>query len=241
MSVHLRRCFGGQAATRFALALAIAGVAAFPTAASAQQRPAAAARPAAPRQRAIIRGFGDFGATLFSAADTFDATLGSSTGFFIGGGGEVILPSRFFVNVRVSHFGKSGERVFVDDEGEVFPLGIEMKVGITPIEFSAGYRFRPRGRTRNVTPYLGGGIGWHRYSETSDFADSGEDVSATVTGYHVLGGVEYRMRRPFALAGEAQWTTVPDAFGAGLGSAAELFDERNLGGIGFRVRVIIGR
>ena len=109
--------------------------------------------------------------------------------------------------------------MFVDDDGEVFPLGIDMKVGITPIEFSAGYRFQPRGRTRNMTPYVGGGIGWHRYSETSDFADSGEDVSETFTGYHALGGVEFRMSRSFALAGEAQWTTVPDAFGSGLGSA----------------------
>jgi opacity protein-like surface antigen len=240
MSVHLRHGFGGQVATRFALALAVAGVAAFPTAATAQQRPAAAARPA-PRQKAIIRGFGDVGATLFSAADTFNATLGSSMGVFIGGGGEVVLPSRFFVNVHVSHFAKSGERVFVDDDGEVFPLGIDMKVGITPIEFSAGYRFQPRGRTRNMTPYVGGGIGWHRYSETSDFADSGEDVSATLTGYHALGGVEFRMRRPFALAGEAQWTTVPDAFGTGLGSASEVLDESNLGGISLRVRFVIGR
>jgi len=240
MSVHLRQGFGGQAAARLAVILAVACAAAYPTVASAQQKPPAAGRPA-PRQKIMIRGFGDFGATLFSAADTFDATLGSSMGLFVGGGGEVVLPSRFFFNVHVSRFQKSGERVFVDDDGEVFPLGIDMKVGITPIEFSAGYRFQPRGRTRNMTPYVGGGIGWHRYSETSDFADSGEDVGTTLTGYHALGGVEYRMRRWFALAGEAQWTTVPDAFGTGLGSASEVFDESNLGGISFRVRFVIGR
>jgi hypothetical protein len=41
---------------------------------------------------------------------------------FIGGGAR--SPAvRFFVNVHVSHFAKSGERVFVDDDGEVFPLG----------------------------------------------------------------------------------------------------------------------
>ena len=240
MSVHLRQGFGGQAATLFVLALAVGGVAAFPTAVSAQQGRPAAARPAT-RQKLILRGFGDLGATFFSAADTFNATLGSSRGFFVGGGGEVVLPSRFFVNMRVSHFGKSGERVFIDDDGEVFPLGIDMKVGITPIELSAGYRFQARGRTRNMTPYVGGGIGWHRYSETSDFAESSEDVSRTLTGYHALGGVEFRMRRSFALAGEGQWTTVPDALGGGLGSAGDVFDETNLGGISFRVRLVIGR
>jgi opacity protein-like surface antigen len=240
MSVHFRQGFGRQAATRFALTLAVAGVVAFPSAASAQQSRPAAAGPAV-RQKLILRGFGDFGATFFSAADTFDATLGSSLGFFVGGGGEVVLPSRFFVNMRVSHFGKSGERVFVDDDGEVFPLGIDMKVGITPIELSGGYRFQPWGRTRQMTPYVGGGIGWHRYSETSDFADSGEDVSRTFTGYHALGGLEFRLRRSFALAGEGQWTTIPDALGGGLGSAGDVFDETNLGGISFRVRLVIGR
>jgi opacity protein-like surface antigen len=141
----------------------------------------------------------------------------------------------------VSHFKKSGERVFVDDDGELFPLGIDMSVGITPVEFSGGYRFQPRGRTRNMTPYAGGGVGWHRYSETSDFADSDEDVSKTFTGYHLLGGVEFRMHRSFALAGEGQWTTIPDALGSGPGSAADVFDESNLGGISFRVRFVIGR
>jgi hypothetical protein len=211
----------------------------YPTAASAQQKPPAATRPA-PRPQTAIRGFADFGATRFAAADTFKATLGSSTGLFVGGGVEVVLPQRLFVNVRVSRFKKSGERVFVED-GEVFPLGIDMEVGITPVEVSAGYRFQPQGRSRNVIPYIGGGVGWHRYSETSDFAGSGEDVSERFNGYHALGGVEFRMGRLFGLAGEAQWTTIPDALGTELSGASEAFDETNLGGISFRVRLVIGR
>jgi len=209
------------------------------TTASAQQNPPAAARPA-PRQQTAIRGFGDLGLTRFAAADTFNATLGSSTGLFFGGGVEVVTPQRLFFNVHLSHFQKSGERVFVDDD-EVFPLGIDMNVGITPIEVTAGYRLQPRGRTRSVIPYVGGGIGWHRYSETSDFAESGEDVHETFTGYHALGGVEFRRGRSFAIAGEAQWTVVPDALGTGVSSASELFGESNLGGLGVRVRVVVGR
>ena len=207
-------------------------------AAFAQQRPAA--RPAPTPQQTSIRGFGDLGVTLFSASDTFDAVLGSSAGVFFGGGVEVVLPQRYFFNVRLSRFSKSGERVFVD-EGEVFPLGINTEISITPIEVTGGYRFQPRGRTRSVIPYLGGGVGFHRYSETSDFADSDEDVSETFTGFHALGGVEFRLSRIFAIGGEGQWTTVPDALGSETSSASEAFGEKNLGGFGFRVRFVIGR
>lgn len=211
----------------------------FPNGAAAQQRPGAGPRPPSPSQTSV-RGFGDVGATLFSAADTFDAVLGSSTGVFFGGGIEVVLPPRVFFNVRVSRFQKSGERVFVLDD-EVFPLGIDLNASITPVEVTAGYRFQPQGRTRSVIPYIGGGIGWHRYSETSDFAEAGEDVSETFQGYHALGGVEFRLGRLFAIGGEGQWTTVPDALGAGLSSASEAFGETNLGGLAFRARFVVGR
>lgn len=206
-----------------------------PTAVTAQQRPAPA-RPAT-RQPLAIRGFGDLGIVRFAASDAFEATLGSPSGVFFGGGVEVVLPQQWFVGLRLSHFDKSGERVFVQDN-EAFPLGIDMKVAITPIEVSAGYRFRS-GR-RNLIPYLGGGIGWHRYTETSDFADAAENVKETFTGYHVLGGAEYRVGRLFAIAGEAQWTTISDALG-GVSSAADAFGESNLGGFGFHVRFVVGR
>lgn len=225
MTARLRASrFGGRA--RFVLAVAVVCVAALPTVATAQQT--------------SIRGFGDIGLTRFAAADAFKATLGSSTGAFFGGGVEVVLPQRFFFNVRLSRFEKTGERVFVD-EGEVFPLGIEMTVGITPVEVTGGYRFQPRGRTGNVIPFVGGGVGWHRYSEKSDFAQTGDDVDERFTGYHVLGGVEFRMSRWFGVTGEAQWTTVSDALGGEVSSAAEAFGESNLGGLGFRVRFVIGR
>jgi opacity protein-like surface antigen len=241
MSGRLRQQFGGRAAARCAVVMALASVAAFPAAASAQQKPPAAARPApAPRGQTGIRGFGDIGLTRFAAADTFDATLGSSSGAFLGGGVEVVLPQSFFVNVRLSRFQKTGERVFVDGD-EVFPLGIEMKVGITPVEVTGGYRFQSRVRPRNVIPFVGAGIGWHKYSEESDFAQVGDDIEETFTGYHALGGVEFRMSRWFGIAGEAQWTTISDALGSDVSGASEAFGESNLGGLGFRVRFVIGR
>ena len=245
MSVHFRHGSGGRA--RFGLAVAVVCVTALPTAAAAQQKPPAtpqkppsAARPAPPRAQTSIRGFGDIGLMRFAAADTFNATLGSSNGVFFGGGVEVVLPQRVFFNVRLSRFEKTGERVFVDDD-EVFPLGIEMKVGIRPVEVTGGYRFEPRGRTRSVIPFVGGGIGWHTYSEESDFAQAGDDVDETFTGYHALGGVEFRMSRWFAITGEAQWTTISDAFGSESSGASELYGESNLGGLGLRVRFVIGK
>ena len=230
----------GSTAARWIAVCAIACVATFsPNVAAGQQKPAVAARPASV-ERTAIRGFGDVGLTLFSASDTFDAVLGSSSGVFFGGGVEVVLPQRIFFNVRLSRFRKSGERVFVLDD-EVFPLGIETKVAVTPVEVSAGYRFGARGRARTVIPYIGGGIGWHRYSETSDFAEGSEDVSDSFQGYHALGGVEFRMSRLFAIGGEGQWTTVPDALGEALSGASEAFGETNLGGFGIRVRFVVGR
>jgi opacity protein-like surface antigen len=211
---------------------------AFPTAASGQQRPAVTRT--APRQQTLFRGFGDLGATRFAAADSFKAVLGSSFGVVFGGGGEIVLPQRVFVRGRISRFEKSGERVFVLDD-ELFPLGIDTTVRMTPVEFSAGYRFQPRSRTGNVIPYLAAGVGWHRYEETSEFSAADENVAETFIGYHVLGGAEFRMGRLFAIGGEAQWTTVPDAFGAEPGSVSAAFDETDLGGISFRVRFIIGR
>jgi opacity protein-like surface antigen len=239
MSGHFRQGSGGPAG--FVLTVAVACVMALPAAAAAQQKPPAAARPPAPpRAQTSIRGFGDIGLTRFAAADTFKATLGSSTGTFFGGGVEVVLPQRLFFNVRLSRFEKTGERVFVD-EGEVFPLGIEMTVGITPVEVTGGYRFQPRGSTGNVIPFVGGGVGWHRYSETSDFAQPGDDVNERFTGYHALGGVEFRMSRWFGVTGETQWTTVSDALGSEVSSASEAFGDSNLGGLGFRVRFVVGR
>jgi len=229
----------GLPAARWIAACAIAGAATLaPDVATGQQRPVAS-RPA-PAERTAVRAFGELGVTLFSASDTFDAVLGSSSGVFFGGGVEVVLPQRIFFNLRLSRFQKSGERVFVLDD-EVFPLGIETKVGVTPVEVSAGYRFQASGRTRNVIPYIGGGIGWHKYSEKSDFADDSENVTDSFQGYHALGGVEFRLGRLFAIGGEGQWTTVPDALGSDLGGASEAFDEDNLGGFAFRVRFVVGR
>ena len=202
----------------------------------------AAAQAPAPRPAAAagvgVRGFVDAGVRTFTAADSFEAVLGTRSATIAGIGGEIVLPQRIFANVRVSWFEQTGERVFVF-EGETFPLGIDTTVRIVPVEITGGYRFAAG--SRRVIPYAGGGVGWHRYEETSEFAASGENVSERFRGFHVLGGAEIRVARWLGVGGEVQWTTVPDALGADPNSVAAAFGEDDLGGTAVRVKVVIGR
>jgi opacity protein-like surface antigen len=185
-----------------------------------------------------VRGFFDVGTTTFTASKSFEAILGTPTGTVFGGGGEVVLPIGIFATVRASQFKKTGERVFVF-EGETLPLGIDTTIRIRPFEVSGGYRFR--GLEKRVVPYAGAGIGWHRYEETSEFAEDDENVDETFLGYHVLGGAEFRLTRWLAVSGEFQWTTVPDALGQDPNGVSAAFEETDLGGTAFRVRFVIGR
>ena len=57
----------------------------------------------------------------------------------------------------------------------------------------------------------------------------------------MVGGAEFRIRRWLAAAGEAQWTTVPDALGKNATGVSSTFGETNLGGATFRAKVVIGR
>jgi opacity protein-like surface antigen len=185
-----------------------------------------------------FRGFGEVGGTRFSSTESFTAVIGSPSGIVYGGGVEAVLPRGVFVSLQVSRFKKDGTRVFVFNN-EPIDLGIATTVTVTPVEVTGGYRFPLK--NAKVIPYVGAGVGWHRYEETSDFATSDEDVKATHQGYHVLGGAEVRLSRLFGVAGEAQWSTVPDALGENPNSVSAAFDESDLGGVTFRVRFIVGR
>src|SRR5688572_23114977 len=173
--------------------------------------------PPPPNQDASIRGSGDIGAAAFAAGDSFEAVLGSRVGTVFGGGVEVVLARRVFVGVHVSRFRKDGTRVFTF-EGDVFDLDIPTTVTVTPIEVSGGYRFSSW--RSGVVPYVGGGIGWHRYEETSSFAEDNENVDERNTGYHLMGGAELRLGAWLGVAGEAQWTSVPSAIGGDPGGVS---------------------
>lgn len=201
---------------------------------AAQTRP----RPIAPDPPAFaIRLFGDAGIDRLAATRSFTAVFGQDSGPVFGGGAEVVLKSGWFVRVGVWRFKEQGERA-LRLENQTFGLGIPLTVTIVPVEASAGYRFRV-GRRRMLVPYVGGGVSSHSYKETSSFAVGEENVKERYTGYQVLGGLEYRLHRFVGVAGEVQYTSVPDALGAG-GLSAE-FDEKNLGGLIVRARILFGR
>jgi opacity protein-like surface antigen len=195
----------------------------------------AAARPAVSPPAIGIRGFGVASYSLFQARDSFEAVLGSAWQPFFGGGGQVVIHDRFFVDASFEQFKKTGQRVIVSN-GEVFPLGIDDEVTVNPFTVSGGYRFRTN---RSMVSYVGGGIGTYRYRETSDFADPSENVDERHTGYHALGGVEYGFARWTFVAFEVRYASVPDALGP-PGVSRE-FDETNLGGFSLGLRVLVGR
>jgi hypothetical protein len=202
--------------------------------AAAQSQPV---RRAALEPAVRVRGVVEAGARTFTASQSFEAVLGSKSGTLFGAGLQVLVGRNLFASLDVSRFKKDGERVVVAG-GEAFPIGIDTTISVVPIEISAGWRFT-NGRA-SVIPYLGGGLSWHRYKETSEFAAADEDVQFTKAGFQALGGAEWRASRWLGVAGEAGWMAVPNAFTSSTGVAAA-FGEDDLGGAVFRVKVVVGR
>ena len=147
----------------------------------------------------MLRGFGDVGATTFTAEQSFTAILGSSTAAVFGGGVEVVLPQRIFVNVRASRFRQTGQRVFLSG-GEQFDLGIPTTVTLTPLQVTAAtVSLASSGSPRMRAP----ASGWYHFTETSQFADTSENVDEQFSGFHVLGGAEVRLVRWLSLGWRA--------------------------------------
>jgi opacity protein-like surface antigen len=188
-------------------------------------------------QEVDIKGYGMIGAMNFSASESFDAVFGSSSGTIFGGGAEVGLPwGGLYVGFGASRFSKDGERVFVSGS-EVFPLGIPLTVKITPIEITGGWRFKNLGP--RFVPYAGGGWSSFAYEETSEFANADENVDERFNGWHVLGGAEFKVTPWLGVGGEIVFSSIPDALGAG--GVSEAFDESNLGGTSYRLKISVGR
>jgi hypothetical protein len=99
--------------------------------------------PSSAQNAVTMRGFADAGLTVFTATQSFKAVLGSPTGAVFGGGVEVGLTRNVFVSLAASRFKKTGQRVFVF-QNQVFKLNVDDTVAVTPLQVSAGYRFRGR-------------------------------------------------------------------------------------------------
>jgi hypothetical protein len=171
-----------------------------------------------------------------SASDTFEAVTGSASVGGITAGVEVHRVWRgAFLRASMSQLKADGERIFVFDD-EVFPLGIPLKVTMTPIELGAGWRFAPV--SSRLVPYVGAGAMWMKYSEKAE-GDSGSDsVNETYSGAVVFGGVDVSVWRYVSAGAEVSWRT---AKVKNPGGALEAFGEENLGGLSMRIVVSVGR
>lgn len=180
-----------------------------------------------------FRAFGQVGYGRFAASQSFDAVIGSPGGIWFGGGLQMVAGPGFFLDGSVEYFRKTGERVFVSN-GEVFKLGVDNEITITPLVVTAGYRYPGR----RWAPYAGAGAGRYIYKEDSPVADAGERIKVRPTSYHFIGGVEWRGQRSLGTAVEVAYTRVPDALDGGV---AALYNEKDLGNVQVRLRLLFGR
>jgi hypothetical protein len=182
-----------------------------------------------------FRPYGMFAQQSFDANQTFKAVFDSSSGSFFGGGLNLTQDDQFYLDIGASRFKETGQRAFVNN-GQSFKTGIPLTATITPLEFSAGYRFMKGSRVR---PYAGGGIGVYRYEETSSFQNEGEAVDVRHAGAIFEGGAEVRLHTWFGVSADVHYTYVPGILGDAGISKDE--GETSLGGFQFRVRFIVGK
>jgi opacity protein-like surface antigen len=209
--------------------------------------PTPGARSGRPLEKAFrIAGFAEVGSTTFTASKSFEAILDKSSTIVFGGGAQLALRNGIFVQVDITHSSDNGERAFVNN-GQVFKLGIPETVEMTPIDITAGYRFRfgrrrlalpahPKPAERFV-PYVGGGVGTVRYKETGKFAQTGDDVDESFTSYNFLAGLEVGIVKMLATGVEFQQRWVPD--GLGTAGVSKAYNETDLGGSTIKVKVIV--
>jgi hypothetical protein len=181
------------------------------------------------------RGYFTYGAVIFSAGETLDAVAGKHNAASIGGGGSVTgLWHGLFVDVALSQQILDGERVFIA-EGEVFPLGIPLKVRFRPLDVAIGWRTT----LKRYSPYGGIGLSRISYAETSDFAAGSDNVSAERNGALAMGGVDVPVWRWVHVGGEVRYRWVKGI--PGEGGVADEFNENRLGGLSAAARVSVGR
>ena len=220
------------------LALALAAPAAAQRPATPPPRPAAKPVPRPiPEPTFSIRPFLMGTEEMFAAAETFKAVFGQSRAPFFGGGVQVVIHSRYFVEVTASQFEKTGQRVF-RDSGKNYGLGIPLTATIMPVEITGGYRFRLRYLPK-VRPYLAGGLGSYGYKESSAFSELGDNTDTRHTGVIATGGVEVRLHTWVGVSGDLSYTHVPGIIGT-AGISKEV-GESDLGGVAVRLKLMVGR
>jgi len=181
-----------------------------------------------------VRLFGTLMYEQFAAANSFEALYGSAAAPVFGGGIDVSVGRWLFVQGDVTFVQRTGERAFVFN-GEVFPLGIRQEMSLTPIGITLGYR---RAGAKRLTPYAGGGVLVAFYNEESELGDDAT-VSETAFGWQGIAGAEFRLSRLFSTAVEGGYRSIPGILGED--GVSKEYEEKDLGGFTFGVKVMIGR
>jgi hypothetical protein len=181
-----------------------------------------------------FNGYGVFGDSRLDAVQTFEAVSETSHARVLGAGIQITSLWRFlFVDVGVSSMTIDGQRVVIEENGAVRPLGIPLEVSMRYVDVAAGWRSMD-GR---LSPYIGGGFSRLRYREKSDLAQPGEDVAESATGSLFLFGVDFTLSRRVRFGGELRYRRIGGVLGSGGASAK--FDEDSAGGISTALRVSI--
>lgn len=205
----------------------------------AEDTPQQPATPPRSPSRLGVQGAALVGLGLQLDAGSFDA-LGLSTRSLEAGAAVQVtnIWRSLFMQVSASRLRETGERAFVDSRGEVFPLGIPLRVELTPIDVGVGWRFEQPGRTGRLVPYAGAGAGVVRYEESSPFAQPGEDVAASKPSYHVFGGVEVGVTRWLGIAGDVRYRAVPGLLGDD--GVSSVLGDNGLTGTSVSLRILVG-
>jgi opacity protein-like surface antigen len=187
-----------------------------------------------------VQGMALAGVNWLSASKSLEASGLSTKPLEIGGGVQVTnIWHDLFAQVNISRLSSDGERTFVDDDGTSFPLGIPLSVKATYFDVTAGWKvLQARESGPPLLSYFGGGVGRVRYEERSPFALPGDDVDTTGTSYHIVGGIEVKVRPWLGIAGEIRYRWVPNLLGEGGTSAA--LDENDFGGLNAGAGVTVG-
>ncbi len=205
-------------------------------------QPPAPSAPAAPASAPVgVDIFGGASVSWPAATDSFEALDLDVPSLEYGGGVRVTNLWRYlFAQVTVNRWSDTGERAFVDSEGNVFPLGVELDVEATYVDAAVGWKapmFKADGSIA-AWAYVGGGAGVTMYSEKSPFAEPGEDIDESKVSYNVVAGAEVPIARRFAVFVEGRYRYVPGLLGeAGV---SEALGEETFGGFGIGAGVRIG-
>ena len=199
-----------------------------------------------PGGRCAFAVFGTAGLFTATAEDTFDAILDTRSGTDVGVGAQVAWQSGMlrglFVEFDASRFEETGERVFVH-EGEVFPLGI-------PLTDRPDARSRSRRaivstqvrRTARRCGRLALRLLRRRRRRLGRLLRDGrrrrDRATASLPGTSWAASTSRCGRRLQDRRGGARTAGCPDGLGAG--GVSDAFNETDLGGSTFRVRIGVG-